>query len=130
MARIFVSHSRRDRDIVNFFTEAFATSKKGVKADFMEFENMEGKDAGREIIQKIKDLQTQAVFVLLGPGVLKFRHTENWIAFEVGVCSGVEKDVWVFEPIRETVEFPIPYLNHYVPYRVGDKEEFAFLRHM
>jgi len=64
MKRIFASHSRRDTDIVHFFSAAFATSKKGVKSDFMEFEDLEGKYAGREIAKKITSKETQAVFVL------------------------------------------------------------------
>src|SRR6266571_8785272 len=109
MARIFVSHSKLDKDIVAFFTTAFATSKKNVKADFMEFEDLRGKYAGAEISQRIRHPETQAVFVLLGPNVKQALHTENWITFEVGVASGAGKDVWVFEPIMNLVEYPIPF---------------------
>jgi len=77
MVRIFASHSKLDKDIVSFFTAAFATSKKNVKADFMEFENLQGKYAGAEISQRIKHPATQAVFVLLGPNVKQALHTEN-----------------------------------------------------
>jgi hypothetical protein len=128
MVRIFASHSKLDKDIVSFFTAAFATSKKNVKADFMEFENLQGKYAGSEISQRIKHPETQAVFVLLGPNVKQALHTENWITFEVGVASGVGKDVWVFEPLSDTVEYPIPYLNHYVQYEPGDHGHLDFIR--
>ena len=128
MTRIFVSHSRRDTDIVSFFTAAFATSKKGVKADLMEFEDLETKYAGHEISRRIKNPETQAAFVLLGPGVPQFQHTENWVTFEVGVASGAGKDVWVFEPLVDNVEFPIPFLNHYVLYQVGNKDYLRFIR--
>ncbi len=128
MARIFVSHSRFDTEIANFFAAAFATSKRGVKADIMEFEDLEGKYAGREIARRITDIETQAVFVLLGPNVKKALHTENWITFEVGVACGVGKDVWVFEALVDTVEFPIPYLTHYVQYQVGNRVYLDFIR--
>jgi hypothetical protein len=116
MVRIFVSHSKLDKDIVAFFTAAFATSKKNVKADFMEFENLQYKYAGAEISRRIKNPDTRAVFVLLGPHVKEALHTENWITFEVGVASGAGKDIWVFEPVRDKVEYPIPFLNHYVQF--------------
>ncbi len=128
MTRILVSHSKLDSDIVNFFTAAFATSK-GVNADFMEFEDLEGKNAGREIAGRIKNPDTQAVFVLLGPGVRNALHTENWVTFEVGVACGIGRDVWVFEPF-DNIKFPIPYLNHYVLYQIGNKEDLQFTREM
>ncbi len=130
MARIFVSHSKHDSDIVNFFSKAFATSRNGVKADIMEFEDLERKYAGREIAQRITNPDTQAVFVLLGPGVRGALHTENWVTFEVGVASGLGKDVWVFEPLVNNVEFPVPYLNHYVMYQIDNMDYLHFIREM
>jgi len=130
MARIFVSHSKHDVTVVNFFTRAFATSKNAVKADFMEFEDLEGKYAGREIAQRITNPETQAVFVLLGPGVRSALHTENWVTFEVGVASGVGKDVWVFEHLVDNIEFPVPYLNHYVMYQTDNIAYLQFIRNM
>lgn len=130
MTRIFVSHSKYDSDIVHFFTAAFATSKKGVKADFTEFEDLGERYAGREIAQRITNPETQAIFVLLGPGVRGALHTENWVTFEVGVASGVRKHVWVFEPLVDNVDFPVPYLDHYVQYQVGSKDYLHFVREM
>ncbi|WP_449463036.1 hypothetical protein PQ610_02065 [Tardisphaera miroshnichenkoae] len=117
MAQIFVSHSRRDEDIRQWFDTIFATA--GVRAVRMEFEDAEVK-SGRMILQKIRE--SDALFVLMGPNLTFSQFTENWIGFEVGAAAALTKPVWVFERILDSVMFPIPYLTHYVLYDPRSEE--------
>ena len=122
MVVVFVSHSRRDENIINFFTKVF--SRIGIKSIFMELEDLSYKDAGNEIANSIRE-ECDAVIVLLGKNVLyaprrSTRHTRNWVAFEVGVAAGCKKSVWVFENSRIPIYFPIPYITDYYKYKLND----------
>lgn len=70
--------------------------------------------------------QSNAVFILLGENVEKFRHTQQWITWESGVATGValqaNKDIWVFEAFddREKLSVVIPHLNHHVCFEYSD----------
>jgi hypothetical protein len=123
MAQIFVSHSRNDRDLVNYF--AIVSSGTKVKLVFEEFENLvSGKVKASDIRKHIS--ASNAVFVLLSPHVEMKLHTRDWISSESGYAGN--KDVWVFECSRDIgrVTVIIPFLRHYVVYEPND----AYLPYM
>jgi hypothetical protein len=129
---VFVSHSRRDKDIVNYFSQVFARTK--LEAQLMELEDIVNKYQGLEIANKIRN-DTSAVIVLLGESLLHHKrsaaafrrswvnHTRNWISFEIGVAAGCRKPVWVFEGITRPIKFPIPFLTDYYRYKIGDPRQ-------
>ena len=96
MTSVFVTHSRRDKDIVNYFSQIFARTK--LEAQLMELEDLVNKYQGLEIAKKICN-DSVAVIVLLGESLLHHKrsasafrrswvnHTRNWISFEIGVGS-------------------------------------------
>jgi len=126
MAEIFVSHSSKDRLIVDFFSNAFAVTK--VRAIFEEFEAIvESRRGAPEILADIA--RSNAIFVLLTRNVQRLPHTRDWVVWETGVGaapgvgSGVaNKDIWVFEPSEETpyLSVVIPRLRHYVRFDRSD----------
>lgn len=111
MAEIFGSHSRRDQDIRNFFSNIFAGLN--VAGKFIEFEEYESPPW-----QFIRDRvnAARAVFVLLGPHVQELSYTRDWIAWETGLASQAGKDIWVFEPFGQWCNVAIPHISHYVVY--------------
>lgn len=122
--RIFLSHSKHDEEIINYFTKAFARVKIGIK--LMELENLSQRYAGVEISDSIR-YECNAVAVLLGkklanPPYESRQYTHNWVNFEVGVARGSGKPVWVFESFGETIPFPIPHVTDYVKYDVKNME--------
>lgn len=124
MAQIFVSHSRRDGELVNFFSRAFTgTNVKGV---YMEFEDMTGPGADSTVIKgHIED--SNALFVILSANVDKIPHTRDWVTWEAG--CGFNKDIWIFEPEsqRGEISMIIPAVDHYVVLgNTGD--DLAYLR--
>jgi hypothetical protein len=122
MVQIFISHSRKDEAIRTFFDTVFAgTNAKAVRLEFEDYDVIPS--------QYIKDqvFLSDAVFVLLGANLPSSEYTESWVAFEVGLATAMNKDIWVFEPFSESVLFPVPYLDHYVLYNLDDNDSRRFI---
>ncbi len=125
---IFISHSKHDKDLVDFFAKIFSRLK--LAGNLMELEDMGGKYAGvriADIIRSNYQENTRAVIVLLGknlesPPSDTPQYTHNWVNFEVGVAAGCNKPVWVFEEMNKPIEFPIPYVTDYCQYELGNTE--------
>ncbi|MCC7017845.1 MAG: hypothetical protein IT564_11650 [Rhodospirillales bacterium] len=117
MAQIFVSHSARDRDLVDFFSRLAARSK----VRFV-FEELEKLLSGAVTAGKIRaDIEaSNAVFLLLSHNVQAIPHTRDWVIWESGVSHN--KDIWVFEPLADfgRISVVTPFLRHYVIYEPSD----------
>ena len=113
-----MSHSQKDTKIREFFGCIFATTH--VKAFFKEIEGFDSKKHSDEIRRNIKN--SNAVFVLLGKNVQKYRFTNDWVIWETGIAKGLNKDIWVFEPsnLFRTLKVVIPEVTHYVIYDKDD----------
>lgn len=130
MAQIFISHSSKDRQSVDFLSKAFASTK--VKGVFEEFEAiLKGPANAERIAQDIRE--SNAVFVLLGLNVEALRHTRDWVGWENGFAAAearkTNKDIWVLEPISEMdgLTVVIPYLRHYVCFNPTDEHWQGYL---
>ncbi len=128
MARIFLSHSKGDEKIRDFFIKIGGLA--GVEIKAMEFETIASPAWGT-----IRSwlFSSNALFVLLGEEIIdKGIFTQNWISFEVGIACGMSltsgKDVWVFEPVQYNVRFPVPYLDHYMLYEIDDVDSMNYIR--
>jgi hypothetical protein len=126
MAQIFVSHSAKDSELVNFFARAGAGTK--VRLVFEELERiLNGSIAPLQVANDIKE--SQAVFVVLSLNVQAISHTRDWVVWETGVASESNKDIWVFERLSENGQISVvtPRLRHYVVYEPNDSF-FAYFR--
>lgn len=125
MASIFISHSKRDEEIINVFCRAFALTQ--MKAILEEFDNYVVPP-----YSKIRaDVQSSsASFVLLSPNLNSTRYTQNWVSFEVGLACALNKPVWVYEQLGEPVQFPVPYLTDYIAYDPNRQQDFAAIRNI
>ena len=126
MVTLFISHSRYDEAIRDYFSNIIG-STEGVDHVLMEFE-LEGQYPGQRIVEKMAQPATKALFVLLGPGLTRSQYTVNWVTFEVGLAAALHKDIWVFEQFNDDIHFPVPYVDHYVLYNLGDRDHFQFIR--
>ena len=118
MAQIFISHSQRDKPLIDFLLKAFAGTK--VKPHLEELE----KDLPTGITaRKIQnDIQfSNAVFILLSENVENLKHTRDWIAWECGVANN--KEIVVLEPSESLgrITVVVPRFNHYVRYDRTDE---------
>jgi hypothetical protein len=112
--QIFISHSGRDSRIVQDILVDFEGT--WVKPVLMENELKAGHlPDWKWIKDEIK--KSEALFVILTNGVVTHEHTQNWVAFEIGVAAGCDppKPVFIIRGQR-AVNFPVPYLNHYFSY--------------
>lgn len=113
MTKIFISHSSKDQEIIDFFNKIFVNTK--VQALYEEFEQILKKEIN---VQKIEfDIkQSNAVFILLSQNTEQLPHTRDWVLWESGVSSN--KDIWVFIPanINTEISLIIPKLTHLVIY--------------
>ncbi|MGB8036333.1 MAG: hypothetical protein WCF03_21155 [Nitrososphaeraceae archaeon] len=128
MTSIFMSHSKHDLEIVNYFYKAFA--RVGLTVKIMELEDF-NKYAGYEILNKLrKESDGEAVFLgrnLHYPPTLTPEFTDNWVKFEVGAAAGVGKSVWVSEEYGKNISFPIPYVTDYVQYSLDNLEHLSII---
>jgi hypothetical protein len=109
--QIFISHSREDRQIVQYFLDKFDDT--GVKPVLMEFEkwSRNGKPNWIWIRDEIK--KSKALFLLLTKSIIRKQQTQNWVSFEIGLTSMCVPSIPVFIFKEERVDFPIPYPSHY-----------------
>ncbi len=117
MAQIFISHSKKDKDFVDFFSKTFATTK--VKAIFEEFEKILTGKITRPKVER--DIETSnAIFVILSQNVESMPHTRDWVVWETGVAKN--KDIWIFEPYSQFGRISVltPSLRHYVIFDTND----------
>jgi hypothetical protein len=121
LPKIFVSHSKYDKEFCDRFDSACA--HVGLARFRSEFENIE-KPAWKTINREIR--KSNALFLLVGKELVKRQgacntvnstssdwvFTQNWISYEVGVASQLRRDVWVLSE-SSLINFPVPYLNNY-----------------
>jgi TIR domain len=109
--QIFVSHSAKDSEIVNYFIDKFDDT--GIKPVRMEYEKWSRKGRPNWIWIKDEIQGSKALFLILTRNIIKKEYTQNWIAFEIGVAAMCDPQVPVFVFREEDVDFPVPYLDHY-----------------
>jgi hypothetical protein len=113
MAQIFISHSKKDKDIIHFFLEAFAGTNVKPRLEELEKEVPTGITSGKIEM----DIQiSNAVFVFLSENVENLAHTRDWINWECGTAKN--KDIWIFEPFESQgkIKMIVPRVTHYVTF--------------
>jgi len=127
--QVFVSHTQKDIEFCDIFDRACA--RVGVKAFRSEFEKII-LPAWDTIRKAIRD--SRALFLLVGTELTRSQaiggqswwYTQNWIAYEIGVACDRDIDVWVVcDDVR--INFPVPYLNNYLPVSIRNREAFEFI---
>lgn len=121
--RIFISHSKEDRQLIEAISQVFVRTGLSMITEY--FENL-GAPAADQIKQDIAN--SKAVVVLLGPGVEKKGHTMSWVAWEVGVASQAGKDIWVLEDMNSPSSVSLPNLTDYVVWNSEDENQLRELR--
>jgi hypothetical protein len=109
--QIFISHSKNDEDIVPHFVNMF--SDTCVKAVLMEYEESSREDKPNWMWIRDEILRSKALFLILTKNIVDKTHTQNWVAFEIGVASTRNPVIPVFLFKEQKVKFPVPYVSHY-----------------
>lgn len=119
MGNIFVCHSRYDREPREFINEVCITASVGAIEFEFNFTSL-GRIANEAIITRMETCS--ALFVLLGRNISRSLHTSNWCSAEVGLAKGKNIPIWVVEDFFVPIDFPVPFVDHYIRINVGDPE--------
>ena len=129
--QIFVSHTKFDTEFFDFLDRVEARMGK-VHLYRSEYEDIKTPPAPWYTI--LTELtKSSALFLLIGKELVKqpatsdtsaeasenWKHTQNWIAYEIGIASDKLMDIWVLCDDVE-INFPVPYFNNYVLHRDFD----------
>jgi len=129
LAQIFISHSKLDKEFCDRFDTTVIARVEGIKGFRSEFEEI-WPPAWKTIRDQMN--RSVAMFLLIGKELVKmqdessrssetaqrWKYTQNWIAYEVGLACQKGIHVWVLCD-DVLINFPIPYFTHYEPF-AGD----------
>jgi len=127
--KIFISHTKKDKICCNEFDTIIA--RVGIDAFLSEYEDIDP-PAWKTIKDEIN--KSVALFLLVGKElyesqqlpfkykefpdteyqnkITSWRHTQNWIAYEIGLACQNNIDVWAI-CYGMRINFPMPYINNY-----------------
>lgn len=111
MIKVFISHSRRDAELVKVIDNNFNLA--GVKPMFMEF-TPQSEPPYKKIEENVSI--ANAIFLFLTENVKVSDYTQNWISFEVGLAEKSGKPLYIIEDVHNKIHFPVPYLTDYILY--------------
>lgn len=121
MATIFISHSKKDRELV----EAIAKMLRNVGQTPI-IEEYIPKDAKEvvpyEEIRKNVEF-SDYIFLFLTESVTMTEYTKNWVIFEVGLTARDKKRLFVFTRKGDTINFPIPYVTDFMLFDPKDPRD-------
>ena len=128
MAIIFISHSKRDENLVlnvkkilenvghSPIIEEFIPAEKQLPVPYEEI---------RTNVEKCEFL-----FVFLTDNVVMTPYTQNWVIYEVSLAAHSSKSVYVFERIGSPIPFPIPYLTDYALFDPDNTNDILTLQQL
>lgn len=112
MAKIFISHSKRDRDLIKGMAKVLVNiGHSPIIEEFIPEPKKE--PIPYEEIRKNLDLSNY-VFLFLTDNIVLTEYTRNWVMFEVGLAASTTKRLFVFERAGIPVPYPIPYFTDYM----------------
>lgn len=121
MAIIFISHSKRDEQLVqNIQIVLLNVGHTPIIEEFIP-ESMKELIPYEEIRKNIQ--QSDALFLFLTDEIVRTEYTKNWVIYEDGLASDRHIPVFVFERKGFPIHYPIPYVTDYMafdPYTVED----------
>ena len=112
MGKFFISHSKRDKELVN----AMAKVLRNIKHDPIIEELIPEEEKENVPYEEIRKNVNQSdhVFLFLTDNIVLTEYTRNWVSFEVGLTASEHKKLLVFERSGVPVPYPIPYLTDYM----------------
>ncbi|HEC64204.1 MAG TPA: hypothetical protein ENI23_02795 [bacterium] len=119
-AQIFISHTKRDVRFCDLVDRLFAGVPIGrFRSEYENIRHPEWQTIKRAMNDSI------ALFLLVGRRLvenqklknLEWSHTQNWIAYEIGLACQLGIDVWAICD-NVVINFPMPYVNNYYPMKL------------
>ena len=112
MAVIFISHSRRDRELIqNVQTLLINVGHTPIIEEFIA-EEQKAPIPRNEIESRIQ--QCAALFLFLTDEVMRTEHTKSWVTSEAAIAHSLRERVFVFEREGLSIPYPLPYTDDYM----------------
>ena len=121
MATIFISHSKKDEDLILVMKKTLMNMGHiPIIEEFVPVE--ERKSVPHEEIRSNVE-KSEFLFLFLTDNVVATEYTRSWVIWESGLAAADSKKLFVFERIGTPIKLPIPYLTDYAlfnPDSTGD----------
>ncbi len=118
---IFISHSRRDERLVGALHQAFRNVGHSTIIEEYIPRTQQAEIPYEEIRRNVE--RSNYVFLFLTDNVVATEYTKNWIAYEVGVASALERRLFVFERKGFVLPYPVPYVTDYMIFDEADVQD-------
>lgn len=125
MATIFISHSRRDAELVKMIDSNLRSV--GITPILREF-TPESKPPYADIDADIA--RSDAVFTFLTQNVKVTDHTQNWVTHEITKAHDLNKPTYIIEDRNNPVHFPIPKLKNYILYDQTSVNDWTLIQNI
>ena len=112
MAKIFISHSRRDKELIAAIAKVLKNiNHQPIIEEFIPEEKKE--PVPYEEIRKNVNL-SDYIFLFLTDNIVATEYTSNWVMYEASLASDSNKRIFVFERRGVPIPYPIPHLTDYM----------------
>ena len=95
---IFISHSARYLQLVEWFRRRFDGT--GVEPRFMEYLSWRKREKPNWSWIKSEIEKSTALMLILSRNIVNREHTQNWVAYEIGVRLQITNMWWSSETVR------------------------------
>ena len=126
MTQVFISHSRKDRELIN----NVATMLRNVNDEPVLMEYMPRTIRDRPNWAMIRKVVSDSDYLMLfkTDNAITTDYTKSWIIYEVGLAAAYGKRLFVFERKGPPIRFPIPYLTDYMIFDPGKVRDFLAIQ--
>lgn len=101
---VFMAHSGKDDLGRIFFDRLFASS--GARANWYPY--TEGRTYPHSVGIRKAIEAASSLFVVLSKPMEERPQTRSWVSYEAGIAVGLNRPIWVFEPVGQSIEIPVP----------------------
>ena len=119
MISIFISHSRKDKWLIDPLTQALETMN--IEPILLELETPIPYPLPEAIKNNLK--KSSAIFVLITPNVTDNQTTRDNVLWEIAEAHALEKPIYVFKDGRSTLPVMISYVITYHEFNMYDQEQ-------
>jgi hypothetical protein len=123
LRKVFLSHSKTDTRM-RFYERAYSAA--GVTLREIELEEPTF-PPWRSIRREIDTSQILFVSISEALSGIDYRHSQNWIDYEVGLACARNMPIWVFQPSGVDIDFPVPYATHTLVFEHESVEQIRWL---
>ena len=126
MATIFISHSKRDIELVNSIKIILENiGHVPIIEEYIPKEN-QAEIPYEEIRKNV--MASDYMFLFLTDNVTSTEYTKNWVIWETSLAVHDRKRLFVFERYGSPIKFPIPYFTDYAVFDPNTNDLYTYTK--